>query len=587
MFSEIREDYSMRGILYIYGALFCFLVSTIAYADGELTYLAREKTPGIPGDGVNNADWPMYHGSYLGWRYSALDQITKDNVKNLAAAWVHQPGEVHGGLQATPIAVDGIIYYSSSYNKIFALDGATGELVWPYITDFSDGERSIGGLWPQQVMPGSSLYTPYSRGVSVSKNAVIFGTLDGRGISLDLKTGKELWSAPIVDSDVCNCNFTSPPVIIDDIAVFGPSGGDTFAFGRIFGLSVETGDILWEFETLRDHPDSWLPEHRMTGGGGGWMPGQYDPETDTLLWGMGNPSPDFDDGDDRPGDNLYTSGIVGLNPKTGELKWYHQQIPHDVWDFDAAASEFILVNEGDKKMMAHLNKNGYVYVYDRGAGEVNNVWKLANHNTWSDGVDPKTGEILNRHAPVLGEEMTVCPWVGGTRNWGHGAYNPNTGLWYTMASDHCNVVETIEGIEYVEGALAFNGNVTPIMPPDGKSDPRLVAVNPLTGEEAWRISSKLPMGGSTLTTKGGLVFYGDTSGYAHAVDASTGKSLWKFNTGSGHRSGLISYEAGGDQYIMIPSGFGGLVAEFGFGALYPEIAAYFNAAALFAFKLPN
>ena len=160
----------MKYMVFAIGALVCLLGSGYTYADGELTYLAREKTPGLPNDGVNNADWPMYHGSYLGWRYSALVQITKDNVKNLVAAWVHQPGEVHGGLQATPIAVDGIIYYSSSYNKIFALDGASGDLLWSYKTDFSDNERNIGGLFAQQVMPGSSLYTPYSRGVSVTKN---------------------------------------------------------------------------------------------------------------------------------------------------------------------------------------------------------------------------------------------------------------------------------------------------------------------------------------------------------------------------------------------------------------------------------
>jgi len=518
-------------------------------------------------------DWPEYHRTYRGWRYSPLEQINATNVNKLKVAWIHQPGDIAQGLQATPLAIDGVIYYIAANNRVFAVDGKTGQEIWHYYTELDPVTSRL-------------LFASYNRGVAVAHGKVYFGTLDGRLIALDQKTGKPAWETPLVDTEHSSgSNFTSAPTIAGDVVIIGPTGGDLAQRGHIFGLNAQTGERLWTFETLRDDPASWSKEAIKTGGGGAWMTGQYDPTTDLYYVGTSNAAPDFD-GSVRPGDNRYTATLLAIEPKTGKLRWHHQEVPHDVWDYDSAY-ESLLIDQGSKHLMTHLNKGGYVTVLDRTTGQVQNVWPLAQHINWVKSVDPKTGALHERNEPTEGENKTLCPSVLGARSWNHGAYSPKTGLWYTNANEFCNAVKVgpqdPKDIAFSQPYFAF-AELSFVPPPGGKATSRLEAVDPLTGKKAWSIDYDLPGLGSVLATGGNLVFNGDTQGLVHAYDAADGKEVWSFNTGSGIRSGIISYAADGKQYLLVPSGFGSLFPAFASG-VFPAFKGARGGAALIAFTL--
>jgi len=521
----------------------------------------------------NGSNWPQYHRTENGWRYSPLDQINTKNVQKLSVAWIHQPGDITQGLQATPITVDGILYYIGPNNRVFAVDAATGQEIWKYVTRLDPKTKDI-------------FFAAASRGVTVGRGKVFFGTLDGRAIALDQKTGKELWQVPLTAFHTCQgCNFSSPPTLAGDVLVFGPTGGDLADAGHIFGVKADTGERAWTFDVLKDDPKSWPGKSRAVGGGGAWMPGQYDPDTGSVYIGTSNPAPDFD-GAKRDGDNLYTASLLAIDAKTGKLNWAHQEVPHDLWDFDSVYETLQISSEG-KDLLVHLNKGGYVSVLDKHNGNLSNVWAFARNINWTKGIDPETGEPISRNVPQADKEQVFCPSVLGARSWNAGAYNPKTKLWYTNAVEICTKV-TMNTQEVGSLALAqpfFGASALDVSgPPGGKASARFDARDPLTGKIAWSIDYTSPALGSVLTTGGGLVFNGDSKGIVHAYDAENGSELWSFNTGSGIRGGITSYSVNGKQYIVVPSGFGSLFAGFA-GELFPDYKKVNGGAALIAFTV--
>ena len=519
-------------------------------------------------------DWAQYHRDYRGWRYSPLDQINASNVKKLKVAWIHQPGDITQGMQATPLAIGGVLYYVGPNNRVFAIDGASGKELWRYITELDP-------------VSGKSLFGGYSRGVAVGRSKVYLGASDGRVIALDQASGKQLWVTQLTDPKSCNgCNFTSPPTLAGDVLIMGPTGGDIAQSGRIYAVNADTGAKMWTFETIKNDPKSWPGESGKSGGGGAWMPGQYDPRLDLFYIGTSNAAPDFDTSK-RDGDNLYTATVLAIEPKTGKLRWHHQEVPQDAWDFDSAY-EFLMIEQGGKQVMTHLNKGGFVTVMDSKTGGVENVWQFAQNVNWVTGVDPKTGALIGRNAPEIGKSKTICPSVLGARSWNHGAYSPKTKLWYSNAQEFCekvtvgpdNKVETLAFSQPFFGATELDF----VPPPGGKASARLQAVDPLTGKRAWSIDYDLPALGSTLVTAGDLVFNGDSRGLVHAYEAQTGKEVWSFNVGSGLRAGIMSYSAGGKQFIVVPAGFGSLFPGFASG-LFPDYKNMNGGAAVIAFTL--
>lgn len=518
-------------------------------------------------------NWGQYLKDYRGWRFSSLDQINKGNVRKLKVAWIHQAGDITQGLQATPLAIDGVVYYSGSDNRVFAVDAATGKEIWHYYAELDPiQQKSIFGF--------------YNRGVTVGRGKVYVASSDGRMIALDQKTGKEQWKVQLTDPKNCHgCNFTSPPTLAGDVLIAGPTGGDLAQHGHIYGLNPDTGARVWTFDILKADAASWPGDSATHGGSGAWLPGQYDPTTGLFYIGTSNPAPDFNPSE-RNGDNLYSSTILALNPKDGSIAWYHQEVPNDAWDFDSIY-EFVLIDKNGKSEMMHLNKGGFVTVLDRKTGKVQNVWQLAENVNWVKTIDPKTGKLIGRNAPELGKNKNFCPSALGARSWNAGAYSPQTGLWYTNAVELCNRItmghQDVKDLAFSQpyfGMSAFDFST----PPSGKATSRLAAYDPMTGKRAWSVSYDLPGLGAVLATGGGLVFNGDSHGWVHAYDDKTGKELWNFNTGSGIRGGIISYAVNGKQYILVPSGFGSLYPGFA-SSVWPEFKDVRGASALIAFTV--
>lgn len=530
---------------------------------------AEGRGPGF--DDPNN--WPQYHRSYNAWRFSPLDQINKDNVKNLKVAWIHQPGVITHGLQATPIVIDGVMYTIAADNNVFALDAATGKIIWRYTAKLDPIVKEV-------------FYQSASRGVTVGRGKVFIGSLDGRFIALDQKTGKELWSTQLTDmKKEYGALFSSPPQLAGDIVFGGTTGGDQPIIGKIFAVKADTGERAWTFEIPKDDPKSWPGESRSVGGGSAWLPGTYDSSTDTIYIGTSNAAPDFNR-EGREGDNLYTATVLALDPKTGKIKWYRQEVPNDTWDFDSAYESLLVPDAGGTTSLVHLNKNGFVYVMDKDNGDIKNVWQYTENMNWAKGVDPKTGIPIEPNFPETDKTKLHCPNLLGARSWNHGSYNPGTKLWYSQGMEVCNHVTSAKQ-EKPAGVGSLSLGLADIKltdPPGKKADGWLAAFDPLTGKEAWKVRYDMPPLSSVLSTAGGLVFTGDMHGMLYAYDANDGKELWKFNAGSGSRGGPVSYAVDGKQYIAIPTGLGSHAPGFLSGA-FPTIKDLPGGAALLVFTV--
>jgi PQQ-dependent dehydrogenase (methanol/ethanol family) len=568
--SAKRLERVLRSVLVL-------VVTTAVLGPGAATAQVTGMGPltNAPGPG----DWPMYHRSYDAHRYSPLSQINRDNVKKLQVAWVHQPGKIDQGLESTPIVVDGIMYYSASYNRVFALDGATGKEIWHYYPKLDPVVSTL-------------FFQPYNRGVAFGQGKIFMGTLDGHVVALDAKTGKEVWKTQVVDTKTCSCNFTGAPIVVKDKVHIGQTAGEYPIVGYLYALNAEDGKIVWKFNTIKDDPKSWGGDSAKFGGGGGWMTPSYDPESNLVIWGTSNPAPDYDWGGARPGDNLYTSSVVALNADTGKLAWYHQEIPHDDWDYDSALGESLLLDvpvDGKmQKLAVHQNKSGFVFVYDRTNGKIVNVYPMIHTYNFVERIDPKTGELIGRKPPRLGKPEFICPWIAGGRGWNAGSYSSKSKLWYNSANEVCEevTVEKQPPVTQPAAQLFFGGDQVAKHPPGGTAYGHLDALDPVTGVRKWTVNYKYPPLSGVLSTAGDLVINGDVEGVVHAYDAENGQDLWSFRTGSGIRGGLISYTAGGKQYIAVPSGLGSLVMGL-YPHIWPEVADFPAGAAMFVFTLKD
>jgi alcohol dehydrogenase (cytochrome c) len=374
--------------------------------------------------------------------------------------------------------------------------------------------------------------------------------------------------------------------VAGDILTFGSTAGELAAQGKIFGVEAATGKKVWEFNTIKQDQASWPGESGKYGGGGAWMPGTYDAATDTVFYGTGNPGKDFVISD-REGDNLYTDSVIALDPKSGKLKWYRQEIVNDTWDYDAPY-EVMLFKKDGKDVIVRLNKSGYVFELDKNTGNIENIWPLSDLRNFVKDIDRKTGRLIERVELTMNKETLICPSTFGARSWNSGAYNPKTGLWYNNVLDFCGhlkpVEQKVDPKDYGTGHTGSNDFGRLVMAPDGRKPGKLSANDPLTGERKWSVDMDVPGFACVLTTGGGLVFNGDPMGKLQAHDADTGKVLWSFNTGSGMRGGIVSYSVDGEQYILVASGWGSYAAIL-MPALLPQLEKVPAASTLIAFKV--
>ena len=521
-------------------------------------------------------NWLSYYGTYKSWRYSPLGDINRSNVKRLSTVWAFESGIDDGGMQSAPLVVDGVMYVSTANNHVFALDAATGEQIWRYDYELPDELPSVYGNW--------------NRGVALAYGLVYLGTLDNHVVAIDVKTGRETWKVEVENAKQCGCNITSAPLIVKDMVITGVTGGDSAHRGYLNAFDAKTGRHRWRFWTIpgpgEPGNETWKGDSWQYGGGSTWITGTYDPELDLVYWGVGNPAADFYGGG-REGDNLYTESVVALDADTGELKWHYQEIPYDVWDYDAAYELILLdleVRGEERKLIVNPNKSGYVWVIDRTDGEFLGAWNLVENSNWIERIGEK-GELIGRNEPPVGEPIFICPAIGGGRSWNHGAYSPQTGWLYSTGLEWCQTV-TVKEEEPREGMAFFGGEFQMAHPKGGKAYSHLGAYDPVTGKRHWRYEHQYPLLASQLATGGGLLFTGDATGRFFALDTETGEELWSFRTGSGHRGSAVTYSVDGRQYIATPSGWGSALAGLT-TQLWPEMAQSPSGSSVFVFALPE
>jgi alcohol dehydrogenase (cytochrome c) len=487
-------------------------------------------------------NWLSYHGDYTGRRYSNLGQITPENVGQLRAQWVfHAPNSNH--LEATPVVVDGLMLMTSA-NDAFALDARTGRTVWHYSRPVTQG-----------LVDDASAH--HNRGVGVWHSRVYMETDNAHLLCLDLRSGHLIWDVSYAYGNK-NYGATSAPLVVKDKVLVGTSGGDDGVRGFIAAIDAETGKECWRHWTIpapgEFGSESWPGDLYLRGGGTTWMPGTYDPELNTVYWGTSNAAPDFD-GSVRPGDDLYTACVLALDPDTGKLKWYFQFTPHDLYDYDATEAAVLIdttYQGAPRKLLVEANRNGFVYVLDRTNGKFLSAAPFVKKLNWAKGIDASGRPIRTGVAPSA-DGTLVCPDMTGATNWYSPSYNPSTHLLYFMAHENCQLY-FLKPQEFAEGREFYATGVKSA--PGQYGEKILVAYNPETGEFAWRypqVGAARSWGG-TMTTAGGLVFFGNDSEAFEAVDARNGKSLWHFNTGQSMHASPMSYAVNGKQYVAIASG---------------------------------
>ena len=500
-------------------------------------------------------NWLTYYGAYNGQRYSGLDQINAGNVKSLTPAWVFQFGQfgIHAGeatysFEAAPIVVDGVMYVSGWDGWLWAINAKTGKELWRYKHEIPiDTPLCCGNV---------------NRGVAMARGKVFMATPNAHLVALNAETGKPVWRRIFGDVRAGE-SATLAPLVVKNLVIVGNSGGEYGVLGHINAFHLDTGRRVWRRYNIprpgQPGSETWPKEERAweRGGGTSWITGTYDPELDLMYWGTGNPSPDFD-GSARPGANLYTSSVLAIDPDDGKMRWYYQWTPHDVWDYDGNG-ENILFDAGGRKLLAHFDKNGHLFVLDRTNGKLIRARPFVERLTW--GKIGANGTVEVKKTPTR-EGADICPGPGGGKEWTHAAYSPQTRLLYAPTIESCATFRVVP-TKYKEGLAYHGGEVHTHRDHWGY----VKAFDPMTGKEVWRWRNDKPMLASVLTTAGNLVFAGEPTGEFNAYDARTGKRLWTHQTGSGLHSNPVSYSVDGKQYIAVPAGWGGWVKGFAPGTL--------------------
>lgn len=490
------------------------------------------------------ANWISYNGDYSGRRFSSLTEIDTANVAQLRAQWVFHAHNSNR-LEVSPVVVNGMMFVTAA-NDAFALDARTGRVVWHHTRAISNG-----------LVDDASRHL--NRGVGVWHDRVYMQTDNAHLLCLDARSGNLLWDVAYATWNK-NYGATSAPLIVKDKVLVGTSGGDDGVRGFVAAYDAQTGKLAWRFWTIPAPGEfgfeSWPGGAYLHGGGTTWMPGTYDPAINTVFWGTSNPAPDFD-GRVRPGDDLYTDCVLALDPDTGKLKWYFQFTPHDLFDYDGVETPILAdaVYQGEpRRLIVQANRNGYLYVLDRTNGKFLSAVPFVQKLNWAKGIDPQGRPIRTEVQPTP-KGTRICPGWAGATNWFAPSYNEATRFVYFMALEECETFfSKTEPQRFKEGETYNSTGVKRI--PGEDSRKLLLAYSLDSGDLAW----KYPQvggghsSGGTMTTAGGLVFFGDDANSFEAVDARNGKPLWHFNTGQDMSASPVSYAVAGKQYVAIAAG---------------------------------
>jgi len=452
-------------------------------------------------------NWLTYSGSYKSWRYSPLDQIRTENAKNLELKWIYQL-DTTDKFEASPLVVDGVMYFSEPPSDVIAVDGKTGRAFWTYRYAVAGNVGVCCGR--------------VNRGLAILGDTLFLAALDGNLIALDAKTGKEVWKTRVVDPSL-GYTLTMAPLVVKDKVIIGPAGGEYGIRGFLAAFDAHTGKEVWRFNTIpgpgEAGHETWPGDAWRSGGGSVWLTGSYDPELNLIIQGVGNPSPDWN-ATVRPGDNLYTTSVIALDADTGKLKWHFQFVPHDAWDWDAMQTPVMVDAEWQgkqRKLLYWAHRNGVFYVLDRTDGKFLSGKPFVKVN-WLAGFDDNGRPQLQPNSLPTAEGTLIYPGVQGGTNWYSPSYSPRTGLFYlSVWADYYSVYQ--EGAaEYVPGRrfnggdirqpLAYDRNTT-LFPNEQQGYGALKAINPKTGETVWQVKFADLTEGGVLTTAGDVVFTGN------------------------------------------------------------------------------
>jgi len=497
-------------------------------------------------------NWLMYRRTYDGQGYSPLDQINASNVKNLTPVWTISTGVIEGH-QAPPVVNNGVMFITTPQAQVIALDARTGDVLWRYKRELPEDLTQLH---------------PTNRGVGLLDDMVYVANVDGSLVALDARTGQEKWAKEVMDYRK-GYYMTLAPLVAKGKVMVGGSGGEYGIRGFIAGFDAKTGEESWRTYTIPgpDEPgnETWSGDTWKTGGGSVWLTGNYDPQLNLAYWGVGNAAPWM--GDARPGDNLYTSSVIALDPETGKMKGYHQYHWNDSWDWDEVDPPILMDVEKDGrtvKGLVHPGRNGYLWVLERKADSIDFVSGIpyVRQNVFKS-LDPKTGRPTYDEArkPHLNAKVDFCPSLWGGKDWPPAAYSPKTKLLYIPANENLCGELTGKKVPYVPGQLFLGAGLEDIgltVHPNSDHIGELQAWDVSSGKKVWSHNfDKSQLWGPVLATAGDLVFMGGTNDRNfRAFDAKSGQVLWEQRTNSGVTGVPVSYEVDGTQYIAVQSGWG-------------------------------
>jgi len=530
----------------------------------------------------DDGQWTMAPKNYASTRFSSLDQINTSNVKQLKLAWTFSTGLTRGH-EAAPLVVNGTMYVVTPWpNLLYALDltkpGAPRK--WTYSPN------------PTATSQGVACCDVVNRGAAYYNGKIYYNTLDMHTVAVDAVTGKEVWKTKLGDTNTGE-SITMAPLVVKGKVLVGNSGGELGVRGWLTAVDADTGKIAWRAYTNGPDKDvligpnfkpfyaadrgkdlgarTWPGDKWKIGGGPVWGWISYDPDLDLIYYGTANPSPW--NADQRPGDNKWTCTIFARRPETGEAIWAYQMNPHDDHDYDGVNENILLdltINGRLRKVLAHPDRNGRMYILDRATGEVISAEAFANQNI-SSGVDLKTGRLQVVASKATGEKVVrdICPAAPGAKDWQPSSFSPRTGMIYLP---HNNLCMEFQGTQanYIAGTPYVGATVRMYAGPGGNRGV-MSAWDPVKAKQVWAVNEDFPVWSGTVVTAGDVVFYGTMEGWFKALDARTGAALWQFKTGSGVVGQPVSYRGpDGKQYIAVLSGVGGWSGAIVAGGLNPK-----------------
>ncbi len=498
--------------------------------------------------GTRTDEWLTYSGSYNGWRHTSLAEVTPANVARLQVRWIKQFDITDQNIEATPLVIDGMIFIAADGAHVLALDAKTGHKIWQY-------SRPVPADLPLEAGLAN-------RGLAVHGGTLFFGSPDGYLIAINAGDGKLIWQKPVASS-ADGYSISGAPLVVNHSVIVGVSGGEFKMRGFLAAYDVSTGRQQWKFDTIPGPGEighqTWENDAWRTGGGATWITGSYDPSTDLLYWGVGNPSPAFL-GDVRPGDNLFTASVIALHASTGKLAWYFQFTPHDDHDRDAAQTPVLadlLIGGKLRKTICWPNRNGFYYVLDRVTGQFLTGVPFVTVD-WAKGLSPAGRPILADAPTISTAGRSTRPGIGGGTNWENPSFDPKRGSIFIPATESSSVFTKLPPDRVVDSGrnrMSVGSGWSQVT----SATREVVALDAATGHRKWAYTAPADKGtrdltyGGLLSTAGGLVF-GASGGVLFALDADTGRELWHVTLGGATKAAPVAFTVDGREVIAVSAG---------------------------------